>query len=329
MTKTKFINNHINKLSMKHNLRITLLLLFLFVASQVTGLFLISRDAEIGEEITPDNKTIIVVRHDETAIGDRPNVEGYSSLLYILGAVAIGTLLILMIIRFNKTMVWRGWFFLAVFLTLSISLGVLFKNKYVIWGTALVLAFLKISRFSSVLLHNITEVLIYSGIAVLIVPLFSVFWAFVLLLVISVYDMFAVWKSKHMVKMAKFQFENSIFPGLMIPYSKGKIGKLKSKTKAVLREDKAEKTIKTKANIAILGGGDIAFPLIFSGAVMESLIMNGLTKGAAFLQTSIITFTTTLALFLLFLYSKKKHYYPAMPFVTLGCLVGYFIVFLL
>ncbi len=316
---------------MKHNLKITLLLLLIFIASQVTGLFLISRDAEIGKEITPENKTIIVVRHNATAIGERPNVQGYSSLLYIMGAVAIGTLLILMIIKFNKTMIWRGWFFLAVFLTISISLGVLFRNKYIIWGAALLLAFLKTSRFTNIFIHNITEILIYSGIAVLIVPLFSVFWAFVLLLVISVYDMFAVWKSKHMVKMAKFQFENSIFPGLMIPYSKNRIRKFNSRAKktTAVSKDKAEKVIKAKTNIAILGGGDIAFPLIFSGAVMENLITNGLTKSIAFSQTLIITFTTALALFLLFIYSKKKHYYPAMPFVTLGCLLGYFIVFLL
>jgi presenilin-like A22 family membrane protease len=88
------------------------------------------------------------------------------------------------------------------------------------------------------------------------------------------------------------------------------------------------KTLKVKAGpkTAILGGGDIVFPLIFTGAVMNGLILNGLTKSAAFMQASIIILTTTIALALLFIYAKKGKFYPAMPFVTAGCLVGWVIV---
>jgi presenilin-like A22 family membrane protease len=95
------------------------------------------------------------------------------------------------------------------------------------------------------------------------------------------------------------------------------------------QSDKATKPAKSSSKTAILGGGDIAFPLIFEGVVMEKLLTQGLSKSVAFMQTSIIVLTTAIALFLLFAYAKKDKFYPAMPFVTAGCLVGWAIVLLL
>jgi len=34
---------------------------------------------------------------------------------------------------------------------------------------------------------------------------------------------------------------------------------------------------------------------------------------------------TTLALFSLFMYAKKNKFYPAMPFLTAGCFIGFLI----
>ncbi|MBS3145707.1 hypothetical protein J4414_02800 [Candidatus Woesearchaeota archaeon] len=110
------------------------------------------------------------------------------------------------------------------------------------------------------------------------------------MILISIYDMYAVWKSKHMIKLAKFQSKLKTFAGLFIPYEKNKA--------------------------AILGGGDIAFPLLFAGVVL-------LEKG---LYPSILIIVySALALFLLFLFGKKKKFYPAMPFISLGCFLGYLV----
>ncbi len=43
----------------------------------------------------------------------------------------------------------------------------------------------------------------------------------------------------------------------------------------------------------------------------------------------IIPVTTAIALFLLFYYAKKDKYYPAMPFVSAGCLIGYALLLIL
>ena len=135
-----------------------------------------------------------------------------------------------------------------------------------------------------------------------------------------------------MVKMAKFQTESNVFAGLMLRYKSkepskklSELPKLKGKSLRKLQSYK----VASKPKTAILGGGDVAFPLIFIGVVMEGLLVKGLTASSAFLQSSIIIVTTTVALLLLFIFAKKGKFYPAMPFLTAGCLVGWLITLLL
>jgi len=174
--------------------------------------------------------------------------------------------------------------------------------------------------------------LMYSGIALLIVPLFSVLWAAVLLLLISVYDMYAVWKSKHMVKLAKFTSKEKLFPGIAINYTpKGssvkKSGKLVVKKKSVSSSPKKVlKKPSSNKRQAILGGGDVIFPLIFTGTVLNALLSLGFSKLQSFGLSLVVTFSTAVALYLLFAFAKKEKFYPAMPFITAGCFAGFLIL---
>ena len=43
-----------------------------------------------------------------------------------------------------------------------------------------------------------------------------------ILIIISIYDIIAVWKIKHMVTLAKYQSENNLFAGAMVPYGTSK-----------------------------------------------------------------------------------------------------------
>ncbi len=333
---------------MKHNWLVTFMLITFFVLAQITGLWLINREANI----TIDSKTnFSSVTFEDTAVGARPQTTGSSSLIYVLIAIAIGTGLVLVIVKFGRTNLWRLWFFLAVWMALTVSLGVLIKTKiFFAYDIAIVLALIlaswKLLR-PNIVVHNLTEVLMYAGIGLIIVPLFDVKWAVILLIIISVYDMYAVWKSKHMVKMAQFQTESKVFAGLMIPYSttnnkvtlSSTMNANENKTATVVNTKPKIRAGKTSTKNAILGGGDIAFPLIFIGSVMNGLILKlsnvnphwtlNMIKSVAFLQSSIIIFTATISLLLLFIFAKKGKFYPAMPFLTAGCLVGWAIVLLL
>src|SRR4030042_5906356 len=166
-------------------------------------------------------------------------MSGIGTFAYIAIGLVIGALLILLIIRMKKVNLWKAWFFVAVFLAISLALGV-FLQTYIALIIALVLAILKIKK-PNVFIHNLTEVLMYAGIAVFLVPILgdpakislgvipeNVLWAAILLIAISIYDFIAVFKSKHMVKMAKFQTQSKVFAGLFVPYTDRKSTRLNS-----------------------------------------------------------------------------------------------------
>jgi presenilin-like A22 family membrane protease len=252
----------------------------------------------------------------------------------MLVAILIGTGLILLLVRFRKFGIWKAMFFFAVWMTCSITLGV-FIDPTLALIICVFFAFFKVIR-PNIWIHNVTELLIYPGIAVIFVPLLDVTWVTLLLVAISAYDMFAVWKSKHMIGMAEFQTKSRAFAGVMISYkvkAAHKIAKavkpLKGKrAAAAMAKHTALKEERDEYKTAILGGGDIAFPLIFAGVVMDSMIKMGVTKAAAFVYALVIPIVVAAALFSLLAFAKKDRFYPAMPFITVGCLAGYGILWL-
>jgi len=118
--------------------------------------------------------------------------------------------------------------------------------------------------------------------------------------------------------MAKYQMnELKIFGGFLIPHASKKakmqlrkIRLIKSKTK-----QKSElKKSKIRIQMALLGGGDVVFPIITAGVFMRAF--NSI-QPALF-----IIFGALVGLSYLFLNSEKKKFYPAMPFITIGIFAG-------
>ena len=304
---------------MKHSLAITLILVGVFFVSQLVGLAVIGQyvaQRTVNETTGEVNITYAGLPLDM----QRPEIEANQSYIFILGAVLIGTILVLLLIKFKGFKLWKMWFFLSVALCLTISFYAFTRKlfpdtvpTFIPSGVALVLAVtlatLKIYK-PNFIIHNASEVFIYGGLAAIFVPIMNLFAIVILLILISVYDMIAVWQSKHMVKMAQFQTESKVFAGLSIPYE---IPKKQEKT-----EGKNLKTVQVKS--AILGGGDIGFPLLFAGVLM---------KTAGYLKVLVVPIAVSVALFLLLYFAKKDRFYPAMPFITAGCFVGYGILMLL
>lgn len=299
---------------MKHSLRITFILISLFLLSQVIGLLIINKDIEV----TKSADGAIVTEHTSEKIIGKPPVSKSTGFLYIFSVILLGTGLAFLLLKFKIVRLWKLWFFIAILFCLTIAFSV-FINYYIAFAVALMLALVRILK-PGLLIHNFTEVFMYSGIALVLVQWMNLFAGFMLLILISIYDMIAVWKSKHMIKLAKFQTEAKTFAGLLIPYKKSKtIGKI---AKTIPKKTK-------KAKTAILGGGDIGFPLVFAGVVMESLIFKDIAKPIAFLAALIIPLFAAIALLLLLLKGKENRFYPAMPFISSGCFIGYLIILLI
>ena len=286
---------------MKHDLPITFIMVGLFLVSQVIGLFVLNEYIDV-QKTSETGVTSFKEINISGVIVERPPVEETYSFIFILIAIVIATCLVFLIIKFRKPFLWKIWFYISVVFCLTLAFSA-FMNGTVGFVIALVLGYFKVFR-PGILTHNFTELFVYAGIAVLFVPVMNMISAFLLLIGISVYDAYAVWKSKHMIKLAKFQTKAKVFAGLFVPYKLPKGSLMPSKKK--------KKMVKIK--YAILGGGDIAFPLLFAGAVLK-------TYGLAW--SFFIPPFATIALILLFFMGKKEKFYPAMPFLSFGCFVGF------
>ena len=318
---------------MKHNLKVTLSLILLFVLAQFIGLLIISQYVDIKES-SSSGETVI---NEDLYFVEPPKVENESwSWVYLMFPILFGTLIVLLLIKFKLKKIWKFWFALSIILALSIAFYPfmdMFFN-YLSWSGALtvavlfsaILTFLKM-KYQGNFIHNFTEMFMYGGLAALFVPILNITSGIILLILIAIYDAYAVWHSKHMVAMANFQTDAGFFAGLSINYNKNKLNKInsnKSKTGKLevktIKSDKVSNNSKSKgkssnSSVAILGGGDITFPLLFAGAVLKVTGNYGLSI--------LISLGATIALALLLFFGKKGRFYPAMPFISSGCLIAF------
>ena len=110
--------------------------------------------------------------------------------------------------------------------------------------------------------------------------------------------------------------ELKIFGCLMIPSAskkiKDQIKKIKQKYKGKNIPAKIKKK-KFKVSLAILGGGDIIFPIITAGVFLRTF---GLIPALFVIAGAFIALTY------LFTITKKGKAYPAMPYITTGIFIG-------
>ena len=300
---------------MKHNIKITVILILLFVLTQFIGLFIISF-------YNSPLKTL--------PYGMQPPVEVRESFsiynLIITFILAISLFFILTKIKAEKII--KVWFFVVIVIALGLAFTPFFNvflkikepyDSFIALAVGVIITYFKVIR-RNLIIHNISEIIIYPGISAIFIPFLDVVRIIILLFIISLYDIWAVWHSDFMQKMAHYQINNlKIFTGFFIPYAdkkqKEKIKKIKEMSKGKNEKFFQEqiRKAKVKVNLAILGGGDIIFPLITAGVFF--IFFN-------FISSLIIIFFSVLSLFVLFLLAEKGKFYPAMPFLTIGIYLG-------
>jgi len=128
---------------------------------------------------------------------------------------------------------------------------------------------------------------------------------FFLLIIFSLYDFFAVYKTKHMVKMANEMVENQAILGIVLPQNLFQFSASLAK-------------VKPGGEFFILGAGDFVFPLLFS----VSLLSEGLTHSIIVAFFSLIGL---LASFYIFVSQKNRQPLPALPFIVFFSLIGFFV----
>ncbi len=125
------------------------------------------------------------------------------------------------------------------------------------------------------------------------------------LIIFSIYDLIAVYKTKHMVEMAKEMIKSGVVLGLVIPSN-------------LLDFREELKEVKPGGRFLVLGGGDITFPLFLCASMVPFGVLKSL----------IIAFFALFGLlvsFLLFISQKKRKAIPALPPIALFSIIGFLI----
>lgn len=302
---------------MKHSSKVTIILIAMFFVAQLIGIFV--ANAYAPQEIPGTGQ---VTHNLPYGLEPPENITPGNSIISIIIALVIAVFLMLILMKINATIFLRIWFFVVVSIGIALAINAFIINIPNAALIAIIIAvpFAAIKIFQrNIIVHNATELLIYPGIASVFIPILSIWTVVVLLFLISLYDMYAVWHSGFMQKMAKYQIEKvRIFSGFFVPYI-GKKERIAMK-KAKQMKIKTGKSRKIGVNVAILGGGDVVFPIILAGVVLATF---------GLLSALIISIGATIALSTLFYYSEKGKFYPAMPFITAGCLVALGVVYLI
>ena len=307
---------------MKHNVKVTTILVTMFFVAQLIGIFVASIYAPqsttiIDEEGVSQNISVYKLPY---GMAPPTGIEPAVSLFSIVIALFIAITLMFLLMKFKAEIFLRIWFLVVVILGISISLNatlISFPNSALIaLAIAVPFGIIKIYQ-RNIIVHNATELLIYPGIAAVFIPLLSISTTVFLLVLISIYDMWAVWHVGFMQKMAKYQIQKlKIFSGFFIPY-------LDKKQRMILAKAKKSKSSKNKkigVTVAILGGGDVVFPILLAGTVLHTM---------GLIQALTISVGATIALTGLFMMSQKGKFYPAMPFISAGCLIALAIAYLI
>ncbi len=156
--------------------------------------------------------------------------------------------------------------------------------------------------------HNLCMVLGLAGVGAILGMNINPKTMILLLLLFSVYDFIAVYKTKHMQKMAKEMARHRAVLAFIIP-------------KEIVDFKKSLEETKPGGEFLMLGGGDIVFPLVFCVSLLSSGVANALIV-AVF---SLIGLSVS---FLIFISQKLRKPMPALPPIAFFSIIGYFLTLL-
>lgn len=235
------------------------------------------------------------------------NPEAIENSFWFFGWILIGTVMILLIIRFKRKLL-KGLEALVVFISSWIVFDFLFPIE--IWYfslgffLAMILTSWKMLR-PTILSQNTAAIFAGAGAGAIIGASLGIVPSIILMILLCVYDFISVFITKHMVKMAKAITETPTAFTIATPH--------KFKKPKYIPHKKARKRV----HVFQLGVGDIVIPLIFSISILSrfTILHSILTViGSAIALTGLIYYMT-----------KKPRPLPALPFITLGTLSSFII----
>lgn len=255
-----------------------ILIILLYVSIQLMGL-------QIGSEL------IGAIESGEIApVIEEP--ENPLSSLIIFAYILVGTGIMLLLLKFGLVFLIRIMSFFFLVIGLFFTLWLLFG--FVGLFLAAILFSLSILKSRNPAVMNIVLLFTIPGIGALFGSSLAFIPALILILILSAYDLVAVFGTKHMITLAEGA-KGKIPLMFAIPFGDRLLG---------------------------LGTGDLAIPLIFSVSVMRDYsFTNAIVTAAGGLIGIILLFV--------YILNKKECALPALPPICAGLIAGFGVSFLL
>lgn len=225
----------------------------------------------------------------------------------LLFIVIFGFIFVMLARRHSKI---GGVLFKVVFILAIFSGTNIVASVFLDFGIALLVALFLVLLtlfFSRVWVHNLAMVLALAGIGAVFGLSLKPVEAVILLALLSFYDIWAVYKTKHMVQLAEGMIRAGAISGVIIPPSHKE---LFSHTRSVV----------PGSDSMILGSGDIIFPLVLSASVLAAT--------SSLIYAILVTIFSCLGLFLmhlLFVSQTERKPMAALPPIATASIVGYLV----
>ncbi len=228
---------------------------------------------------------------------------------YDFAILVIFVLFLIFIVRRFKS---ASSVFFKVFLTVVVFAGA--QAMLAIWFSPLASVFIAILLlilfwfFNNVFLQDLVMVLTFAGVGAVLGISLTPETVILILVILSFYDIIAVYKTKHMVELAEAMIQSRAIFGFVVPSSFG--GFRERMTRVTPGEQ-----------FMILGSGDVILPLLLSASLVRTSINHSV----------IVAFFSALGLFLMhliFTNQKVRRPMAALPPIAAMAIIGYLITLL-
>ena len=194
---------------------------------------------------------------------------------------------------------------LAIFAGSQTVFSIVF-NEVIFSTLAAIVLVIVVFKKRIVFLHNIGIILAMAGIGAVLGLSLTPISVVVLLLILSFYDIIAVYKTRHMVKIAEEMIKSRAISGIILPQN------IKGWTENLAK-------VRPGGEFMILGSGDLIMPLILISSVIG---IHGLASGLIVFLFSLLGLSLT---YYLFVMQRKRKPMAALPPIAVMSIIGYLV----
>jgi presenilin-like A22 family membrane protease len=233
-----------------------------------------------------------------------------SSVVEILMIFGLAVLAILFLIRFQSgksATILRALWLLALLAGTNMFFAA-FLDKNIALPLAILLILIY-AKAATVGYHNFVLVIGLAGIGAALGSQIAPREVVLLLMLLSVYDVIAVYWTRHMVKMAESFIGSGVMPGIIISVDK----------KGPLWVNEVRPSEET----AILGTGDLVLPAILASSALKFM------HPIAGISVAVGALAGLFLMHLIFFKQKERKPMPALPPIAAGAIGGFLISFLI